>query len=418
MAMRRLKHLEQKLAKSPKLYENVCKQVQEYQMKGYAHLASEDELSGSDNPKVWYLPLNVVLHPRKLEKVRLVWDAAATVKGVSLNSQLLTGPDMLVPLTTVINRFRERRIAFGADIREIYHQIRIRDLNPPDIDVTYTRPTKRLVLSCVMGFFDPQGLLAPFTIHGRMLVQDLWRTGCQWDDEIYDSSFAKWKRWTSLLPEVNAIRIPRCYFNCVSADGQIELHIFTDASEFAYGCVAYFRTIINGKVQCSLVMSRSKVAPLKRQSIPRLELMAAVLGARAMHSIQSSHSFLIQRRFLWTDSSTVLSWIRPEQHNYKQLTAFRIGEIVELTSVSDWRWVETKFNIADVLTKWGKGRPLQSDGPWFQGSELMYQLEQDWPRQVLPAPGTKEEMRAFSLFHDVNVPERLMNVQNISRWLK
>ncbi|XP_058817455.1 uncharacterized protein LOC131680761 [Topomyia yanbarensis] len=569
MAMRRLKHLEQKLAKSPKLYENVCKQVQEYQIKGYAHLASEDELSGTDNPKVWYLPLNVVLHPRKPEKVRLVWDAAATVKGVSLNSQLLTGPDMLVPLTTVINRFRERRIAFGADIREMYHQIRIRDedkqaqrflfrtnpLNPPDIYVmdvaTFgstsspcsaqyvknlnaseyadkfpeaaaaivenhyvddyfdsadsvqeairrasevreihsragfeirnwvsnsnevleglgksatkrtvhfhrdktnetervlgiiwdpvsdvfsfstehrenlrpylqgaTRPTKRLVLSCVMGFFDPQGLLAPFTIHGRMLVQDLWRTGCQWDDEIDDSSFAKWKRWTSLLPEVNAIRIPRCYFNCVSADGQIELHIFTDASEFAYGCVAYFRTIKNGKVQCSLVMSRSKVAPLKRQSIPRLELMAAVLGARAMHSIQSSHSFPIQRRFLWTDSSTVLSWIRSEQNNYKQFTAFRIGEIVELTSVSDWRWVKTKFNIADVLTKWGKGPPLQSEGPWFQGSELMYQLEQDWPRQVLPAPGTKEEMRAFSLFHDVNVPERLMNVQNVSRWLK
>ncbi|XP_055636812.1 uncharacterized protein LOC129775759 [Toxorhynchites rutilus septentrionalis] len=125
MAVKRLKQLEQKLERNPAISENVHKQIVEYQQKGYAHLATPGELSGTDPCKAWYLPLNVALNPRKPGKIRLVWDAAAKVEGMSLNSQLLEGPDMLTPLVSVIIGFRERRIAFGADIREMYHQLRI-----------------------------------------------------------------------------------------------------------------------------------------------------------------------------------------------------------------------------------------------------------------------------------------------------
>lgn len=125
MALKRLKQLEKKLEKSPELYQNVRRQIAEYQEKGYAHLATAEELSCTVGGKVWYLPLNVVVNPKKAGKVRLVWDAAASVQGVSLNSQLLKGPDLLVPLISVISRFREKKIAFGGDIREMYHQLRI-----------------------------------------------------------------------------------------------------------------------------------------------------------------------------------------------------------------------------------------------------------------------------------------------------
>ncbi|KXJ71211.1 hypothetical protein RP20_CCG021176 [Aedes albopictus] len=550
MAVRRLLHLERKLEKDPELYENVRKQVVEYQQKGYAHLATEEEISRTDPEKVWYLPLNVVLNPRKPGKVRLVWDAAATVNGVSLNSQLLTGPDLLTPLVSVVTRFREHRIAFGGDIREMYHQLRIIEVdkqaqrfvfrmkkddpinifvmdvatfgstcspcsaqyvknqnameyaaeypeasaaiidchyvddyfdsvdtieeaiqrakevsfihaqggfelrhwvsNAPEVlrslgvaeaaqpvhfgrvkesgservlgiiwdpnQDTFSfstehrehlqvylngsrRPTKRIVLSCVMGFFDPLGLLTPFTVHGKILVQDLWRTGCAWDDEVNDDCWMKWKRWIGLLPEVEAARIPRCYFGETpwSSIESTELHIFADASEYAYGCVAYLRTVVNGDVRCCLMMSRSKVAPLKRQSIPRLELMAAVMGARMLHTILSTHSIKFQRYVLWTDSQTVRSWILSDQHKFKQFVAFRIGEVLELTRSSDWRWVPSKLNAADILTKWGRAPCLESGGCWFTGPRFLHDPEEQWPSQAMPVGETEEEVRGVML---------------------
>ena len=126
MAVRRMKALDRKLEKNPALKENVCKQIKDYQVKGYAHKIIDAELTETPKEAVWYLPLNVVVNPRKPGKVRLVWDAAATVNGTSLNTELLKGPDMLVPLLRVINHFRERPIAVGGDIQEMYHQIRIR----------------------------------------------------------------------------------------------------------------------------------------------------------------------------------------------------------------------------------------------------------------------------------------------------
>lgn len=522
-------------------------------------MATEKELAETVPHKTWYLPLNYVQNPKKPSKLRLVWDAAATVRGVSLNSQLLKGPDMLTPLTSVLSLFRERRVAFGGDIREMYHQLRIREAdkhaqrflfrqNPGDVepsvyvmdvatfgsasspcsaqyvknrkaaaaivqkhyvddyydsvdtieeairrakevrfihskagfeirnwvsnsaevlhslgesnptkDVHFNidkttenervlgiiwspnqdsfsfatdhrpdlqpfvdgiqRPTKRLVLSCVMGFFDPLGLLAPFTIHGKTLVQDLWRSGCDWDEEIDDEALQKWTRWTSLLKQVAAIRIPRCYFgdSHSSEIDSLQLHIFMDASEHAYGCVAYFRAVVNDQVKTSLVTSRTKVAPLKRQSIPRLELMAAVLGSRMLRTVQSQHSLPINKYFLWSDSQTVLSWIRSDQLKYKQFVAFRIGEIREHTNISDWRWIPTKTNIADVLTKWGQGPPLESSSEWFSGPQFLSNPEDQWPIGPFPAVDTSEEMRACVLHHEAIQSVSVINVDSTNR---
>ncbi|XP_055543401.1 uncharacterized protein LOC129728949 [Wyeomyia smithii] len=125
MALRRLLQLERKLAKNPELYQNVRTQIVDYQQKGYAHVATKEELTETENNKAWYLPINVVINPKKTGKVRLVWDAAATVQGVSLNSQLLKGPDLLVPLVNVIIGFREKRIAIEGDLEEMFHQLKI-----------------------------------------------------------------------------------------------------------------------------------------------------------------------------------------------------------------------------------------------------------------------------------------------------
>ncbi|XP_058827913.1 uncharacterized protein LOC131687843 [Topomyia yanbarensis] len=266
--------------------------------------------------------------------------------------------------------------------------------------------------------FDPLGFLSPFTVLGRMLVQDLWRTGCEWDDPIDGVSLEKWNRWTQILPEIGEIRVPRSYFGpALSSEiRNLQWHVFTDASENAYGCVAYFRAEIGGKVHCTLVMSRSKVAPLKQLTIPRLELQAAVLGARLAQTVQQNHSFKIEQVFLWTDSRNVLSWIKSDQRRYRQYVGFRIGEILSLTNATDWLWIPTKYNEADRVTKWKQGASFHSDSSWFRGQPFLSRDRGEWPEQPLISANTNEEIKVHLLVHDVTLSKLLIDVSRISKW--
>lgn len=278
------------------------------------------------------------------------------------------------------------------------------------------KTTKRIVLSSVMSLFDPLGLLAPFTTQGKMLIQDLWRCGCDWDQAIDDDSYKKWRSWVSVLPKIADLEIPRSYFGMVQSKdfGHIQLHIFTDAGENAFGCAGYLRIVVDGVVKCSLAMARSKVAPLKQLTIPRLELQAAVLGARMSHQIKQNLSLQLHQTFFWTDSRTVLSWIASDQKRYKQFVSFRIGEILSLTKLSEWRWIPSKLNIADCLTKW-KGE-WDLDPEWFSGPSFLYQIPEMWPRQQLPPTNTRIELRAVHLFHDVVLPDKLIDAAKFSKW--
>ncbi|XP_058448727.1 uncharacterized protein LOC131428697 [Malaya genurostris] len=281
------------------------------------------------------------------------------------------------------------------------------------------RPTKRIALRCVMSLFDPLGLLAPFTVHGKMLLQKLWRTGCNWDQEMDDECFANWSRWMKVLPIVERLRIPRCYLRGASHEAYhtLQLHVFVDASEEAYGATAYFRIATSEGPRCSLVMVKTKVAPLKQLSIPRMELQGAVLGVRLLNIVEANHELKILKRVLWTDSMNVLSWIRSDQRKYKPFVAFRIGEILQETKIDEWRWLPSRANIADILTKWGKGISLDSDGTWFNGAQLLQTPEDRWPMQNLPLPNTREELRVCHMFHTEVVEEPLIDASRISRWL-
>lgn len=129
MAKGRLKNLERRLSRDPELAAKVNEMVGQYVNKGYAHKATKEELQETDPRRVWYLPLGVVVNPRKPGKIRLIWDAAAKVEGVSFNDLLLKGPDLLASLLAVILRFRERNIAVCGDICEMFYQIGIRAID-------------------------------------------------------------------------------------------------------------------------------------------------------------------------------------------------------------------------------------------------------------------------------------------------
>ncbi|XP_062537780.1 uncharacterized protein LOC134206099 [Armigeres subalbatus] len=285
-------------------------------------------------------------------------------------------------------------------------------------------PTKREVLKVLMSLFDPLGFIAFFLIHGKVLMQDIWATGCEWDEQINEVLFTRWKQWSQLLPQLDALRIPRCYFKSLipGYDNELQIHLFVDASEVAYACVAYFRLQANDAVNIALVGAKSKVAPLKTLSIPRLELKAAVLGVRYLESIEKSHSFKVHRRVICCDSSTVLAWINSEHRRYNKFVAVRIGEILTTTEQKNWRWIPSKLNAADQATKWNGIPVLQSNSQWFQGPGFLYETEEKWPKQST-ITCTQEELRPGSnnpssrlLHHSCSQP--LIDVERFSKWKK
>lgn len=119
--------------------------------------------------------------------------------------------------------------------------------------------------------------------------------------------------------EVEKVRIPRVYSLKIAScePKETQLHVFVDASENAYAAVAYFKFSTANHIECSLIGAKTKVAPLQPMSIPRLELQAALLGARLANSIIEGHALKVDRKVMWSDSKTVLSWLQSDARKYK-----------------------------------------------------------------------------------------------------
>lgn len=281
-------------------------------------------------------------------------------------------------------------------------------------------PTKRQALRVVMSPFDPAGLLCLFLIHGKILIQDLWRAKTDWDELIPDKSLEKWLRWTDSFHQLDQIRIPRCYFAQHSTKDivSLQLHVYVDASEEAYACVGYLRAVFPEEIKVALVGAKSKVAPLKAHSIPRLELMAAVIGVRLAKSICNGHTLRIDKVFFWSDSKTVLAWINSDHRNYRQFVACRVGEILSKSKAEEWHWIPSKKNVADEATKWGRGPCLSSNSRWFRGEDDLYLPEESWTTSVYPAgERTNEELRSSMMHHEVKLPQ-LVKWDRFSNWTR
>ncbi|XP_058840177.1 uncharacterized protein LOC131695699 [Topomyia yanbarensis] len=148
-----------------------------------------------------------------------------------------------------------------------------------------------------MSVYDPLGLLANVLMFLKVLLQDIWRSNIGWDEPIAGQQLSKWRTWLSVLDNVEKVSVPRCYRTITTSSSVIQLHVFVDASKNGYAAVAYFRYEEGDSIECAFVAAKTRVAPLKYVSIPRLELQAAVIGMRLAKATEETHRIPVQKRF-------------------------------------------------------------------------------------------------------------------------
>ncbi|XP_055605004.1 uncharacterized protein LOC129753231 [Uranotaenia lowii] len=268
------------------------------------------------------------------------------------------------------------------------------DMFASDIKLSckHERITKRLILSGVAQLFDPLGLIAPIVIRGKMLLQNLWLQSCGWDDEVSNDVQLVWRNFVDELKLLSEYKIPRYAF---LPDAIVQLHTFADASESAYGACIYARSMnAKGEISVHLLAAKSRVAPLKTVTLPRLELCSAQLGAKLHAKVAESLQTTISSSFFWSDSTVTLQWISSPPSSLKTFVGNRVSAIQNMTKPSQWHHVAGSQNPADYVSRGMDVPRFLSSTVWRQGPEWLSKPEEFWPHERIPDyPESGEERR-------------------------
>jgi len=233
--------------------------------------------------------------------------------------------------------------------------------------------TKRELLKLMGSIFDPLGLLSPLTIGIRLLFRKLWQLKLEWDENIPEEILALLEKQLNLLSLHNNISIPRYIKSSVS---NFDIFAFCDASAEAICCVFYGVTILNGVRIVSFVCSKARVSPLSETiTIPRLELLAALLLVNVYRDIQDS--LPEHQCFFYTDSMCCLSWIKGTTKTWKLHVQSRVDLIRQYTNTEHWHFVEGKDNPADIATRLIFDEHLMDR--WYGGPNFIH--EGTFPKQ-------------------------------------
>ena len=184
-----------------------------------------------------------------------------------------------------------------------------------------------------------------------MLMQEIWTAGLDWDEELTESLTRSARVWFDELEKLRLLQVPRYFGKNGLVACDVSLHTFVDASEDAYGAVVNARcTHEDDSVSSTIVAAKTRVAPSAATSIPRLELMAAMVGFRLTTRISDVLELQMSNSCVWSDSLNVLWWIRGRSREFKPSVANRVGEIQSNTSPDQWRYIPTNLNPADIVS--------------------------------------------------------------------
>lgn len=194
-----------------------------------------------------------------------------------------------------------------------------------DLSFLNSTITKRTVLSEIAKLFDPMGLISPIIVIGKLIMQEIWKLKVSWDESLPMFIHSEYNRFVSSMSQVPLLNIKRFIFDISAV--KLELHGFSDASTRAYGACIYVRCIYADRVEVHLLCSKSRVAPIKPITLPRLELLAAVLLSELYTKIASVMALNNCKSYFWSDSTITLHWLNSTANRYKVFVANRIAVI-------------------------------------------------------------------------------------------
>ena len=239
--------------------------------------------------------------------------------------------------------------------------------------------TRRMVLSQVNGIYDPIGLLCPFVLKAKLLLRDITSAGAGWDEPLSEEDREKWLKFFRDMFDLNKITFPRSLKPNNAVDAPV-LVIFSDASKLAFGACAYVRwKTTQGKFCSRLIMAKSRLAPKKELTMPRLELNAAVTSSRMYKFISKEMTFNFQHQFFVVDSEIARAMIQKESYGFNTFVAVRVGEVQHHTSKDDWFWIESSENVADMLSRGANPEDLGMQSMWQSGPEFLNHPIESWP---------------------------------------
>ena len=249
--------------------------------------------------------------------------------------------------------------------------------------------TTRGILSTISSIFDPLGFVTLLLLDGKSILQELCRLNISWDDPIPDDIKIKWEKWRADLLNLQQISISRCYkpenFGPVVPT---EPHHFSDASVKGYHQCGYVRMIDEQqRIHCTLVIGKSRVAPLTPVTVPRLELTATVYSGKISQQLRHRLSYHIDQEYFWTDSNVVLGYISNESRRFHVFVANRVQEIQNSTSVEQWNHIASKQNPADEASRGVKSQELLHSR-WTNGPAFLWKTEDQWPINQDHSEGT------------------------------
>lgn len=260
--------------------------------------------------------------------------------------------------------------------------------------------TKRTILSEVSKLYDPISWLAPIITKAKSIIQKLWINGTDWDTPVDNGTQREWDSLCNNLHTIHQLKIDR-WLQC---NEDIELHGFSDASEAAYGAVIYGKTTRNGKVSITLLHAKSKVAPVKcKATLPKLELCAAELLAKLLTKTKGAMQMNITATYAWTDSMITLAWIKSDANRWRTFTANRVSNIQRHSHAVNWRYIPTKENPADIISRGMHASELVKNTLWWKGPTAIQKDEIYWPGQP-KIDQTEEEIKRV---HTITLKENV-----------
>lgn len=240
--------------------------------------------------------------------------------------------------------------------------------------------TKRNIFSICHKVFDPIGFACPVLLCPKLLLQTVWNEKCEWDEPVTAVVAKQFVEWVKQLPALTDLQIPRKLIDSDADKKLLTFHVFVDASEVAYAAAIFSRLETPTGVKINLVQAKSRVTPTGKTNnitIPRLELLAALVGARLAKFVRDALELKGVDFHYWSDSTTTLAWIK-RVCSWAPFVMNRVREIRTLTEVQRWRHVPGNLNPADLPSRGCTVEKL-IDSKWWEGPVWLKSSKEQWP---------------------------------------